>query len=352
VYVKQLPSGAWRTIAQYNGKRASGTAPTRTAAKILYARLMLELGGTPDIAGLTVGELLELHLTEHDYRPTTLADLQRVRARLPTTFLEREITTVTPVVIDHLYRTLDMTPHRVRKVHELLGAAFKRARRRGWVHTVPTRDAELPRIDEREDTTPELDDVRRLIAAADPEFALFVLLACVTGARRGELCALRWDDIDADKQAIRIRRAASYTPASGLVVGDVKTGSKGRRTIPIDEITTAETERHRLAQRTAALAAGVACQWVFTEDYASPWRPDLATHRFVRLRDSLGLHDVRLHDLRHFVASELVGEITDPRTASEHLGHARTSMTLDRYAKSTNARRRTASDTLQARLRG
>lgn len=355
MYVKQLPSGTWRVIVQVNGRKTSGTAPTQSAAKMLGARLMLEAGGTPKMAGMTVRELVDLHLEENGYKPTTLADLIRIRDKLPVSFMGRDIVTVTPVVIDALYRQLTRDgwrPLRVRRAHELLGPSFVRAKRRGWVDTVPTREAERPKPSEREDTTPELADVRLLIERADPDFRTFLILAAITGARRGELCALRWEDLDLRRQQLKIRRAASYTRASGLIIGDVKTGSKGRRDIDIDEFTIAELDRHNLAQRTAALPSGQVCPWMFSEDYVKCWRPDLATHRFVRLRDSVGLDRVRLHDVRHFVASELVGGITDPRTASAHLGHARTSMTLDRYASPTDSRRRTASDALQQRLRG
>lgn len=355
MYVKQLPSGTWRVIVQVNGRRASGTAPTQSEAKMLGARLMLDAGGTPKMAGMTVGELADLHLLENGYKPTTHADLTRIRERLPATFMARDITTVTPVIVDALYRQLTAdgwTPHRVRRAHELLGPAFKRAKRRGWVPTIPTRDAETPRTYDREDTTPELEDVRVLLAAAEPTFRTFLWLALTTGARRGELCALKWEDIDVRKQLLRIRRSVSYTPASGLVEGDVKTGSKGRRDFPIDEVTLAELDLHRTAQRVTQLPSGMVSPWIFTMDYVKPWRPDYATHQFIELRDAVGLPHVRLHDLRHLVASELVGGITDPRTASELLGHARTSMTLDRYAASTNTRRRDAAAALQRRLRG
>lgn len=355
MYVKQLESGSWRVIVQDRGRRFSGTAPTKEEAKRLGSRLVVEAGGTPKMTGLTVKELMDLHLEESDYKPTTLADLRRVRDRLPEAFKARDITSVTPVVIDALYRQLvreGWTPLRVRRIHELLGPAFVRAKRRGWVSTVPTRDAEVPHASEREDTTPDIEDVRLILSAAEPDFRPFLWLAATTGARRGELCALRWTDLDLRHQQLKIRRSASYTPASGLTIGDVKTGSKGRRDIDVDELTIAELERHHLAQRTEALAAGQVCEYMFSNDYITCWRPDFATYRFVELRDRLGLHDVRLHDLRHFVATELVGGITDPRTAAAHLGHARTSMTLDRYAASTGGRRKSAADTLQSRLRG
>ena len=63
-------------------------------------------------------------------------------------------------------------------------------------------------------------------------------------------------------------------------------------------------------------------------DGSKPFRPDNVTGFFTRVRDSLGLHDVRLHDLRHFTATQLIGAGVDVRTVAGHLGHSDPSVTL------------------------
>lgn len=348
MYLKQMRPDLWRVIVQHAGKRASATAPTRSAAELLGAELLLELGGKPKAGEVTVAELLDHQLAHGDYRPTTHADLTRVRNRLPPTFLARSVASVEPVVIDGLYRQLGRegwTPHRIHRVHGLLGAAFAVARRFGWTKLEPTRHARLPDIAERDNTTPDVTDVQRILAAAPADMQMFLLLAATCGARRGELCALRWEDIDETALLMHIRRAASYTPTSGLVIGDVKTGKSGRRVYHIDTETLDELYTYRRTQ------TGIT-PWLFTHDLETCWRPDYATHRFCELRDSLSLHHVRLHDLRHFVATELIGGITDARTAASHLGHARPSMTTDRYAKALDQRARDAASEMRRRVRG
>lgn len=355
MHIRQLKSGTWRVIVQVHGVKRSGTAATRSAAERLGAQMILDAGGTPSATNTTVGELLDIHLDEHPYQPTTLADLKRVAAALPPKFRARKITDVEPVVIDGLYRQLTRegwSPHRIMRIHALLGVAFKGAKRRGWVHNVPTRDAYVPTPAPREDTTPEIAVVQQLLAAASGPFRLFLWLAATAGARRGELCALRWEDIDTTRGELRIRRAASYTSASGRHIGDVKTGAKGRRNIPLDVETLEQLVAHRAEQRANAPAGVGDTPWIFTVDYVNGWLPNYATQQFIELRDRLGLDTVRLHDIRHFVASSLVGGITDPRTAADQLGHAKTSMTLDRYSRPIDSRRREATDELRRLLRG
>ena len=67
-------------------------------------------------------------------------------------------------------------------------------------------------------------------------------------------------------------------------------------------------------------------------DHSSPWRPDYVSLSFTRLRERCGLPGVRLHDLRHVNATELLASGTDVRTVSGRLGHADASTTLDIYA--------------------
>ena len=86
----------------------------------------------------------------------------------------------------------------------------------------------------------------------------------------------------------------------------------------------------------------------------TPFNPAAITHRFARLRAKLGPEyaSVRLHDLRHFVATELIGSGVDPRTVAERLGHADPSMTLRVYAHALPAKDRQAAEVMGRRLYG
>ncbi len=88
---------------------------------------------------------------------------------------------------------------------------------------------------------------------------------------------------------------------------------------------------------------------VFTNDPAGrrPWRPELVTRRWERHRAAAGMPGVRIHDIRHFVATELLTAGIDVRTVANRLGHARTSTTKDIYWGFVPARDRAAADHLQ-----
>ena len=92
---------------------------------------------------------------------------------------------------------------------------------------------------------------------------------------------------------------------------------------------------------------------IFTNDPDArrPWRPELVTRRWERLRATSGPSHMRIHDLRHFVATELLTAGIDVRTVANRLGHARTSTTLDIYWAWVPARDRDAAHHIEAILR-
>jgi integrase len=357
MHLHRLPSGTWRVEIRHNGQRRTGTARTKAEAQRVGAELLLDMGGTPSASKQTVAALVAMHLADNEYSHTYRSDLARIAERIPPAFAARAVTDVTPVVVDHLYRTLardGWTPHRIARLQCLLGAAFKRAKRWGWVEVIPTRDAAMPKLPPRKDTTPTVADVVALLAVADADtaFGVFVRLAASTGARRAELCGLQWTDVDFDRGVLSIARSVTYTPDAGLVIGPTKT-AKSTRPLPLGADMLARLRSWRSEQARLALSRGLpGAPWIFTSDHVNPWRPDFATHRWGRVRADAGLPAVRLHDLRHYVGSDMIAAGINVRTVSDQLGHSSATMTLNRYASGVDAAQRAAVDYIEQRLRG
>ena len=349
MHLQQLPSGKWRVIVQHAGRKRTGTALTRSGAQQVGAELLLEMGAQTVVKTMSVRELAANWLTSADISASYRVDARRVIDLMPDTFGQRAVVDVTPSIIEGLYRQLardGWTVNRVRRLHAVLSSAWTMARRYEWATVNPFTAAKRPSEPKRQMDPPTVDQVVRFLEAVDGSFGLFIEIAAATGARRGEVCALQWGDIQPD--SIVIRRSITQVPGE-LVITDGKTGSKGHRVVAITGELADTIKQHRRQQVELALAAGLSAPvWLFSHDAGvTPWRPDYVSREFRRLRDRLELPDhIRLHDLRHFVATQLLAAGIPLKTVSERLGHRQVSTTSDRYGHWVPAADRAAADAI------
>jgi len=178
-------------------------------------------------------------------------------------------------------------------------------------------------------------------------------VSATTGARRGELCGLRWRSADLVDATVTISRAIVEGERGALVEKDTKTHSARR--IALDPQTAEELSTHRSRCAERALACGASLgedAYVFSRspDGTKPLVPTDVTNGFIRVRRQVGLDHVRLHDLRHFAATRLLAAGVPVRTVSGRLGHANAATTLGVYAHFLEASDRDAANTLGAVL--
>jgi integrase len=328
-------------------------------AREAAARLTLEAGRLPPRTG-SVGQILDTWLQLADLAPRS----REVAAWYTNHYLRPRIgdlpaSKLTTLRLDRLYRELlesggkdgtPLSPATVGNAHRILHRACGAAVTWGLLAWNPASGARPPKAAPRPARAPSPEAVREVIAAArahDPEFASYLILAAATGARRGELCGLRWDDLDGG--ALTIRRSISAVGGDRIV----KSTKSGReRTIPLGAGTLAELEQHRarVAEHAAKFDTTVGGYLFSNEPNGSvPWHPGRVTNRFVELRRH-HRRDFRLHDLRHFAGTQMIGAGVPVTTAARRLGHARPSTTTDLYGEALDERDQAAADTLEALL--
>jgi len=360
MYIRQLPNGRWKVVVQVDGKRQSLNVDTQREAKKAGAQMQLKLGEQPDITVVTVGELIEQHLdlVAERIAPTTLENYRSLQRKVPDWLGAWRIDQVTTRQVEMAYRTLldeGWSVHRVRALHDVWRPAFSTAVRWGWLVANPVSEAHQPSKPYKELVVPTPADVVKIIMAADavnPELGTALHVAAATGMRRGELCGLKWGDIDLEAGSLIVRRSMTTTTADAHGVRPTKTGRGGHRAIKLDSGVWAALRAHKVRQSERLLGYGVVdCEWVFSHDARDPWRTDYLTLSFSRIRNELGLPHVHLHSLRHFSASELIAAGVDIVTVSHRHGHSRPSTTLDYYAAHMPARDDAAAD-IMGRLLG
>jgi integrase len=225
----------------------------------------------------------------------------------------------------------------IRNNHAIISAALSQAVRWGWLRDNVGKLARPPRVSQRQIKAPSVEVVREIVEAAeerDPRLAPLLFLGALTGMRRGELCGLRWSDVDLDRGALNVTRSV-VVDFRGLAEKSTKT--ELGRLVALDDVGVALLTRHRAQVDDWARQAEVSVgpdAYVFSPyvNGCKPFRPDNVTGFFSRVRDSLGHKDVRLHDLRHFTATQLIGAGVDVRTVAGRLGHRDASVTLRVYS--------------------
>lgn len=359
MHIAKTSEGRWRVIVQHNGQRRSSVRDTRGEAEHAGAQLVIELGGLPRPTDLTVGAVVAGYIAEKTltWSPNTLADRTAAVKLIPPAFLQRSTSSITVPVVIALWKQMaaaGVTAHRVHRAGSVLGGAFAAAIKSGTIagpnpfHLSPAPKPPAPDL-----TIPSTTDVRALImAAADSLFALYVRVAATTGARRGELGAMHWDDVDLERGTWRIhRRVIKMTGEPVAILESTKTGTKGHRTVTLDPRTIELLTAWRTDQRPTSDLMLPAPVWVFSIDHGqTPMSPNAMTNRFDHLRAKVGALDVRLQDLRHYVATSMLQDGEAPLDVASQIGHASTATTLNVYAHFVPGRNRAAIDRLAGRL--
>lgn len=232
----------------------------------------------------------------------------------------------------------------VRRRHAVLSAALVWAVKWGMIPFSPADRATPPGMNRPEVSAPEVTDVQGLIRAAelcDPILAAAIALGAVTGARRGELCALRWSDVDWPRRTLKIGRSLTVIRR---VAAEGPTKTHQQRDIALDDaLETFLVERRRRQEEYATVAGAklVADPYILSRsaDGGSPCLPDGITAGYARVAKKLGVRS-HFHELRHFAATTAIASGVDVRTVAGRLGHADPSITLRTYAHAMGARDR------------
>ncbi len=214
----------------------------------------------------------------------------------------------------------------IRQIHAILSGAFATAVRWEWIDRNPASSAKLPKAGHRAPASPTPAAVAAVIGKArdlqQDMLAVYLWLAAVTGARRGELCGLQWADIDLDADVMHI--AFSYLVRAGYKMRkDTKTHQD--RHLAIDPVTVAVLREHRKKIEALLASAGLKLMptaYVFSSDLTgvAPVNPDWVTHKVAEIAGAAGV-SLNVKALRHYTASQLLAGGIDLRNTAARLGH-------------------------------
>jgi integrase len=274
-----------------------------------------------------------------------------------------------PTDLKRYYNGSALSPTTLEQHHTLLHSALKAAQLQGLVQrNVASLVVGKPhRPEGHEDVLQhcwEAEEARQFIAAAKvlgPQPAAFYTLALDTGARKGELCGLKWTDLDLDAGMVAIVRQL-IKPGPTPVFGPPKNGTT--RTIPIAAQTAALLRRHKAHQSEMKLANRIKYHdhgLVFAKEWEHlQWHGDTLGHplplnslgqqEYARVIGQASVRPIKFHGLRHTCATLLLQAGVPIKVVQERLGHKQISITLDIYAHALPSMQQDAAAKLAALL--
>ncbi len=205
------------------------------------AKAQAQLLATP--SERTLGQLLDEWLAYRQslgLSPTTLRGYQRMAKRIQADpVASTALSTLEPFDLDALYGRLTAEgkgPRTVQHHHGVVSSALGQARKWRWVRDNVAELASVPKAPRPDIQPPSIEHLGALVAAisgGSPDLGSLTLFAFLTGCRRGELCELRWEDVDWDTHSLRVARSVWEL---GGKTGLKTTKSDLVRTIPLDDL--------------------------------------------------------------------------------------------------------------------
>jgi len=335
----------------------------RGAAKAELEKFMAEVAersSAPAEPTVTVAEMLDAYLVHGKWigrTQSTVESYGHAVARLPVTLGALPLAKSTSRHLDAFYGDLAerLADSTIRQTHAIMTAALEQAVRWGWINDNPAKGATAPRRHKPKRSALPLPDVARMIAAAsaprkdgadgDVVIAMAIAMAALTGARRGELCGMRWSAIDPVTCSIIIER--QWVPGQGGQYLASPKSEEGVRSIVLGQLGLDLIGRYRDIMRD--MLRREPDGWLLSYDAGvTPMRAKALGQAITDIGKGLGLA-VTTHSFRRVSATQLVAAGVDVDTAARRLGHTKEVM-LASYVLGTDDRSIAAAQTIEARL--
>jgi integrase len=347
----------WRESGQ-NGepvhrKRVVGTKteyPTKSLAlrAVEGLRLQVNVESVANATPVTVDQIIA------HYKGTELADTNRKTVRtkqvyehhLDTVISPRwgshRLKDVKPIAVENWLNEMQVAPGTRYKTKGIMSVLFQHAMRYEWAASNPIRLVRQSALPLQEEIVLEPVEIAALLAELRDPFRTLILLASVTGLRRGELFGLKWEDVDFNEAEIRVVRSIV-----DQVVGPPKTLAS-RRPVPMSSELASSLENWRKQTSFSGFK-----DWVFASPLAvgeKPYWPDAVLKRHILPAAKRAGISKRIgwHSFRRTLATLLQSSGASVKTTQELMRHSSPVMTLGTYAKAVTADKRLAQNAIAA----
>lgn len=270
---------------------------------------------------------------------------------------------ITSLILDSMYQKLKVGTkvaqvgyHSMYNYYKVINLMFNQAIRWELLDKNPNLKAQKPKREKSERKFYDLEQVEKLIRALDHEsikYKTLIILALDSGARRGEICALRWSDIDFENRTMKITK--SLKALYGVIDEERAKTESSVREIMLSESTINLLKEYKEWQDYYIRfykGKWINSDRVFTSqngDYMYPGTCDQIIRKIVK---KYNLDHICFHELRHTSASILINKGVNPKAVSQRLGHSDTSITMEIYTHVFDTSKKDSADKIDEVLKG
>lgn len=302
--------GLWVQQVTINGKRRVFSAKNKKD-------LLFKLSTLPDKNKTPLNKVADEWIRDIETRVTfnTMKGYNAAYKKIVAFWENAPMEEITPQQVTSWLNSFDLAQKTIKNILLVFRQIYDYAYVNYGVQNNPSLHLRSPKgKGKKERDYPTAEDIRIVNENVDKPFGLMAYMALYTGLRRGELCALTWNDIDFENKTIKVNKSIYWTDDHIPHVKEPKT-SAGTREVPLMD---------SLAELLEPLKKRPTDK-VFGELHS--YQIDKGMDKY-RRETGLG---VTLHGLRHGFASILYKNNVDIKTAAYVLGHAQTSTTLEIY---------------------
>lgn len=304
------------------------------------------IGNVRNVNDLTFEQYSEIFLNKYckeNISLVTMYGYEEALERILPIIGKVKLNKITPLMLDSMYQQLKIGKskrilgyHSMYTFYKLINVMFNQAIKWELVDKNPNLKATKPKKEKKERRFYDLQQIDELLKCLENEsikYRALITLALDSGARRSEICALKWNDINFDTHTLRIDN--SLKVVRGVVdEGKTKTPSSNR-VIILSNATIDVLKEYKKWQDEYKKQMGK--QWkganrVFISKYGGHMNPDTCSKIINKIVKKYGLDDLTFHELRHTSATYLINKGINPKAVSQRLGHSDTSITMEIYS--------------------
>ena len=321
---------------------------TVAEAKVLDAELTKKYyhkGNNANVKDLTFQDYAKIFIEKHcvgNIGLVTINNYKRLLKDIIPFLGSCKLSKITPDMLDTMYQKLrkgskgkELSYSSMYDYYKIINAMYNQAIKWEFVDKNPNLKANKPKKNTIEHKYYDLEQVQKLLSCLENEnikYKALIILALDTGARRGEIAALKWSDIDFENKTLKIDN--SLKVVRGVVDEKKPKTNSSNRVIMLCEATIEVMREYKKWQDDYIKSMGR--KWkgsdrIFTAENGEHMNPSTCYKIFTKIIKKYDLKPIRFHDLRHTNASLLISQGVSLKAVSERLGHASINITSNIY---------------------